>query len=490
MSTRLSTLHHNHLASRLSASGLLLTSGCCSQLLPNLLRRIVPRRTCHSPFRPPKRTFPVHPCAPYSTTMSASNIEYGYVEDVEALSDYRPGGYHPIQIEDVLHERYRIVHKLGHGTFSTVWLALDSQTSTYIAIKVGTADADSREVDILSQLTTGVAATSDGFSHTTGKAAMIPLVLDRFTLEGPNGTHPCFVTPPARCSLMDAKEASDPRLFQLDVARSLAAQLTITVSIVHLNDYAHGATSPSREPPSPATFITQQPLYAEFGAPEPEAIVRLDGKPTSSAAGVPPYAIPPVWLGKASDEIALNEEKLLLVDFGKSRFESYTPLVIRPPEGFFEPKTPLSLASDIWSLGCTVFELLAHRSLIDGILAPQDEIMAQQIHLQGPLPSEWWDSWEERNERDIWTWDRRFEQWVQEPRQSCGMDVIGDEEKAALFEMLRRMLAWRPSERPTADEVLDMAWMKTWALPAYEKCQKTWACYSRALSQACTDTST
>lgn len=239
MSTRLPTLLHNQLGSKLSASGLLLTSGCCP--LPILLRRVVPRRACRSPFQLPKRTFPVQPSAPYST-MSASHIEYGYVEDVEALSDYRPGGYHPIQIGDVLHESYRIVHKLGHGIFSTAWLALDSQTSTYVAIKVGTADADSREVDILSQLTTGVVATSDGFSHAAEKAAIIPLVLDRFTLEGPNGTHPCFVTLPARCSLMDAKEAPGPRLFQLDVARALAAQLAMAVSIVHSHGYAHGGT--------------------------------------------------------------------------------------------------------------------------------------------------------------------------------------------------------------------------------------------------------
>lgn len=235
-------------------------------------------------------------------------------------------------------------------------------------------------------------------------------------------------------------------------------------------------------------------LYANFGAPEPEPVVRLDGKPISSAAGIPSYAVPPVWLGMVSDEITLNEAKLLLGDFGvafrpsdKSRFESYTPLVIRPPEAFFEPMTPLSFASDIWSLGCTIFELLAHRSLIDGILAPQDEITAQQVHLQGPPPSEWWDNWEQRskwfdetgrplsNECDIWTWDRRFEQWVQDPRQSCGMGVISEEEKAALFELLHWMLAWRPTERPNAGEVLDTAWMKRWALPAYEEARLAWA---------------
>lgn len=234
-------------------------------------------------------------------------------------------------------------------------------------------------------------------------------------------------------------------------------------------------------------------FYSKFGSPEPEPIVRFDGKPICSAAGIPSYAVPPVWLGIASDEITLDEAKLLLGDFGvafrpsdKSRFESYTPLVIRPPEAFFEPTTPLSFASDIWSLGCIIFELLAHRSLIDGILTPQDEITAQQVHLQGPPPSEWWDTWEQRfkwfdeagtplsNECDIWTWDRRFEQWIQEPRRYCGMSVIGDEEKAALLELLRWMLVWRPTERPSAEEVLDTAWMKRWALPAYKETRKAW----------------
>lgn len=86
-----------------------------------------------------------------------SSFKYEYIEDVESLEDYQPGGYHPVHINDHLHGRHRVVHKLGHGTFSTTWLALDEQTSNYIAIKVGTADSDEREVTILSELKTGLA---------------------------------------------------------------------------------------------------------------------------------------------------------------------------------------------------------------------------------------------------------------------------------------------------------------------------------------------
>ncbi|PNH52383.1 hypothetical protein VD0002_g3958 [Verticillium dahliae] len=49
------------------------------------------------------------------------------------------------------------------------------------------------------------------------------------------------------------------------------------------------------------------------------------------------------------------------------------------------------------------------------------------------------------------------------------MEVVTEEEKGALFEMLKRMLAWRPGERPSAEEVLGMPWMRKWGLPAYEE---------------------
>ena len=48
-------------------------------------------------------------------------------EDEEDLEDYRPGGYHPVNIgDDFNHGRYMVVRKLGWGHFSTVWLARDN----------------------------------------------------------------------------------------------------------------------------------------------------------------------------------------------------------------------------------------------------------------------------------------------------------------------------------------------------------------------------
>ena len=35
------------------------------------------------------------------------------------------GGYHPVKIGDLFHNRYHVVRKLGWGHFSTVWLCWD-----------------------------------------------------------------------------------------------------------------------------------------------------------------------------------------------------------------------------------------------------------------------------------------------------------------------------------------------------------------------------
>ncbi|KAI1345910.1 kinase-like domain-containing protein [Xylaria sp. FL0043] len=389
--------------------------------------------------------------------MSPTTFQYRYIEGAEDLEDYKPGGYHPIHIDDRLHQRCRIVHKLGHGSFSTVWLAVDEQRTKYVAIKVGTADADIREIDILSKLASAVTGSPDA-----DMASMLLPAIDQFCIVGPNGNHPCFVTSPASCSLADSKEACNWSLFQLDVARSLCAQLAMAVCFIHSEGYAYGDLHLGNlllQLPSSLNDLSVEQLYAKFGAPKCEPITRTDGMSTP-ISGVPSYSVLPAWLGIASDKVGLSEANLLLSDFGvafrpsdKSCFESHTPLRMRAPEARFEPTTHLSFSSDIWSLGCVIFELLGHRPLIEDCLVTPDEITAQQVSLQGLTPSDWLDRWGKRStffddagrplcpEYDIWSWDRRFEEWLQELRRYCGMDVIGVEEKVALLDLLRWMHA-------------------------------------------------
>lgn len=62
-----------------------------------------------------------------------------FCDNVEDITLYRRGGYHPVKLGDCFStlpadnllyrslptSRYRILHKLGHGSYATVWLARD-----------------------------------------------------------------------------------------------------------------------------------------------------------------------------------------------------------------------------------------------------------------------------------------------------------------------------------------------------------------------------
>lgn len=153
-------------------------------------------------------------------------FKYNWINGAEAIERYEPGGYYPVMIGDVLHNRYQIVDKLGFGGYSTVWLAQDKHWEEYVAVKVGIANSLSQEMKCLRAL-----------SASPTQPDQISSPLDEFEVNGPNGTHPCYTMVPARCNL---REASFNNLFPLDVARALVGGLIMAIAHMHSCGYIHG----------------------------------------------------------------------------------------------------------------------------------------------------------------------------------------------------------------------------------------------------------
>jgi hypothetical protein len=78
--------------------------------------------------------------------------------------------------------------------------------------------------------------------------AFIPKLLDDFNVQGPNGTHRCLVTTPARMSISDAREASFKQLFQHPVARAIAAQLVQAVAFYTYEALSTQVCTPAQKP--------------------------------------------------------------------------------------------------------------------------------------------------------------------------------------------------------------------------------------------------
>lgn len=71
------------------------------------------------------------PCQLCHTASTGFAIDYNeHICDfpAEPLHTYKLGGYHPVHIEDLLDEnRYKVLHKLRWGGYSTVWAARDQR---------------------------------------------------------------------------------------------------------------------------------------------------------------------------------------------------------------------------------------------------------------------------------------------------------------------------------------------------------------------------
>lgn len=224
------------------------------------------------------------------------------------------------------------------------------------------------------------------------------------------------------------------------------------------------------------------------GKLEQEPVKTFDGKPIPS--GVPTVATLPVWFPmERVDKLPLSDAQIVLADFGESyrplqesKFECCTPVHSRPPESRFEPTKPKSFPSDVWTLACAVWATLGQRPLFEMFWGTEDDATSMQVQTLGKLPGEWWEKWDARSEDytedgrlirvdndPVYTFDYQFDHDIQEGRRRYKMETMDSAEKEALLAMLRPMLAYRPEQRCSVNEVLDLEWMTRYAMPDYER---------------------
>ncbi|KAM5433470.1 hypothetical protein MferCBS31731_007107 [Microsporum ferrugineum] len=423
-------------------------------------------------------------CSMADSPPSTTEQIYHPVMDMEDLEGYTPGGYHPTIIGDSFCDsRYTIVHKLGFGGYSTIWLARDQHRQRYVSLKilVGAASQDSNEGKILQLLAKGASNCVE--------RQFIPPLLDQFSFDGPNGRHLCLVGEPAGCSIASSKENSTNFMFPRDAARSVAAQLIMGVSYLHANDVCHGGVFSPELSTMGFTYLNTAGLYERHGRPCEVPVLRVDGK--SNTPHSPPYAVyPMVWKLPANKML---DPEVIISDYGTSFIVSQTPSptlqtpgLYSSPEVFFNEPITIPTAADIWTLGVVLYDAVGERPLFETFAWDPDDIIAEMVNTLGEPPMRWWHAWANRSEffnpdgswitnfRRISTPEfrrlhkRMWDMGRGETPETCEWDVAGGELRA-LEDMLRAMLKFEPAERPTAKQLLTSEYMVKWALPAWER---------------------
>ncbi|KAF8246626.1 kinase-like protein, partial [Wilcoxina mikolae CBS 423.85] len=399
---------------------------------------------------------------------------YTWIADVEDLELYDKGEYHPIHIGDELHNgRYRIVHKLGYGSYSTVWLVRDQQQNRYALLKVVTADGhhDRTESQILHHVKSG---RSWRWPHGLWKALwgsnyggrFVLEALDEFEIQGPNGNHWCVVNEPLAPSLSSMLEYLEGRRLPSDVSRKVAAQLTQGLSYLHSNGIVHGDLHEGSllfRIPGMDLWTTEE-VHTYLGEPDLVKVTRRDGQPAPPAA--PEYIVrppdPEILIPLCLKDVTCT---IQIVNFRDIPKRLGTPVWFAAPEVLF--LDPVGPPSDVWALTCLLYKILSGRRLFTSFNGDQDEVLTEMVRILGNLPDCWWKRWEKRSDE---IFQPAFSGHAGDTKTNLHSRLqvlptsLKPEEMSAFEEMLRGMLRFEPSERISAEQVVQLL-PSSWNVP-------------------------
>ncbi|XP_044463999.1 serine/threonine-protein kinase AFC3 isoform X2 [Mangifera indica] len=256
-------------------------------------------------------------------------------------------GHYVFNLGENLTPRYKILSKMGEGTFGRVLECWDRQTREYVAIKVVRSirkyrDAAMIEIDVLNHLA----------SNDKGSSGCVQI---RNWFDYRN--HICIVFEKLGPSLFDFLKRNKYCPFPVDLVREFGRQLLESVAYMHDLHLIHTDLKPEN-------ILLVSSEY-----------IKLHGYKRSS-----------------SDEMSFRcmpkSSAIKLIDFGSTAFDNQNHSSIVSTRHYRAPEVILGLGwsypCDMWSVGCILIELCTGEALFQ--THENLEHLAMMERVLGPIP--------------------------------------------------------------------------------------------------------
>ncbi|KAJ8764086.1 hypothetical protein K2173_004987 [Erythroxylum novogranatense] len=411
----------------------------------------------------------------------SSSSSSGSEEDNEEIDSYRKGGYHAVRVGDPFNSgRYIAQRKLGWGEFSTVWLAYDTQSSKYVALKIQKsaaqfAQAALHEIEVLSIITNGDPSNSN----------CVVQLIDHFKHAGPNGQHHCMVLEFLGDSLLRLIRYNRYKGLKLSKVKEICKCILTGLDYLHRelgiihtdlkpeNILLVSTIDPAKDPiRSGLKPIIERPecnlnggstmsiIEKKLKRRARNAVAKISGSKASMGVAV-------TKSGRCLDGI---DVRCKVVDFGNAcwadkRFaEEIQTRQYRAPEVIL--RSGYSFTVDMWSFACTAFELATG----DMMFAPKEgqgfgedeDHLALMMELLGKMPRKI--AIGGARSKDFFDRHgdlkriRRLKFWPLD-RMLVDRYSFSETDAKEFAEFLCPLLDFTPAKRPTAEQCLQHSWL-------------------------------
>ncbi|GMT03106.1 hypothetical protein PENTCL1PPCAC_25280, partial [Pristionchus entomophagus] len=260
------------------------------------------------------------------------------------------GTHYPVAIGEIINEKYRVMSKLGHGGYSTVWLAEDMDRNRKVALKIGISNEEmgetaSDEMKLLERI-------RDGDASHPHRDKVVQLI-DSFTLSGTAGDHYCFVLEPLTCNLLRLIRKSNYEGLGIEEVKHITRQVLEGLHYMHTECQ----------------------------------MIHTDIKPENVLVSMENNRINKVKIADLGNACYLGEH--YMEDIQTVEYRSPEVLVGAPHD--WKARGRYSETADIWSTACMSFELATGEHLFQPDEDCQDVkayLLTKITNTLGPLPAE------------------------------------------------------------------------------------------------------